>query len=221
MKSQTRTRQTEEPPNTRQRILEAAVEVFAGKGYHDAKVDEIVEASQTSKGAVYFYFPGKQQIFLALVDEFASLLEKRLTAAIAREQSGIRQVNAALQACLETFGHYRQLAKIVLVQAVGLGASFEEKRQAIHDRFAALIKIYLDQGVAEGDIPPLDTEVAAYIWVGAINEMVLRWVYTGQPEPARVLPTLRAMLLRSIGVSDEQIRQLDQETRNQGEGQSA
>ena len=69
---------SEEPRNTRQRILEAAVEVFAGKGYHEARVDEIVDVSKTSKGAVYSYFPSKERIFLALVDEFAGLLEKRL-----------------------------------------------------------------------------------------------------------------------------------------------
>lgn len=195
--------------DTRQRILDAAVEVFARKGYHETRVDEIVEVSRTSKGAVYFYFPGKQQIFLALVDEFAHRLEERLTDAIAREEGGIRQVNAALQACLDTFGRYRKLAKIFLIQAVGLGRAFEEKRLEIHDRFVGLVRSHLDRAVAEGDIPPIDTEVAAYAWMGAINEVVIRWVYTGQPEPERVLPTLRTMLLRSIGVSEARIRQLE------------
>ncbi len=186
--------------NTRQRILEAAIQVFSGKGYHDTKMEDIAAVSQSSKGAVYFYFPGKQHIFLTLVDEFAQLLEERLLQSIAQEPGGIKQVEAALQAVLETFGQYRSLAKIFLVQAVGLGAVFEEKRMEILHRFAGLIKIYLDRAVAEGDIPPLDTEVAAYAWTGAINEVVIRWVHTGQPEPERALPGLRALLLRSIGV---------------------
>ena len=144
------------------------------------------------------------------MDEFARRLEERLTEAIAREESGIRQVNAALQACLETFGRYRKLAKIFLIQAVGLGRAFEEKRLEIHERFVALIKTHLDRAVTEGDIPPIDTEVAARAWMGAINEVVIRWVYTGEPEPERALPTLRTMLLRSIGVSEERIRQLEE-----------
>jgi len=198
-----------ESKSTRQRILDAAVEIFARKGYHETHVDEIVAASKTSKGAVYFYFPGKQQIFLALIDEFARRLEACLTEAIHREKSGIMQVNAALQACLETFGRYRKLAKIFLIQAVGLGRAFEEKRLEIHDRFVRLIQTHLDRAVAEGEIPSIDTEVAAYTWMGAINELIVRWVYTGEPHPERLLPTLRAMLLRSIGVSEERIRKLD------------
>lgn len=196
---------------TRDRILSAAVKVFSNKGYHDTRVDEIVEESDTSKGAVYFHFPSKQRIFLAIVEEFTGLLEKKLLEAIEREPDGVRRVNAALQIGLETFGKYRSIAKIFLVQAIGLGQAFEEKRLEILARFAAVIKSYLDQAVSEGDIPPLDTEVAAYAWIGAINEVVIRWVHTGQPEPERVLPTLRTILLRSIGVSESHIHELEQE----------
>ena len=86
---------------------------------------------------------------------------------------------------------------------------FEEKRLEIHERFATLIESHLNQAVAEGDIPLIDTEVTAYAWMGAIYEVVIRWVYTGEPEPERVVPTLRTILLRSIGVPEERIQILD------------
>ncbi len=184
--------------STRERILSAAITVFSQKGYHTARMDDIVAEAHSSKGAVYFHFPGKEQLFLALIDAFAEKLETRLAEAIAAEQGGMRRVEAALEAGLGVFGEYRQLAKIFLVQAVGLGQRFEEKRRAILDRFARLIQTHLDEAIADGDIPPLDTEIAALVWVGAINELVMRWIQSGQPAPERLLPTLRAMLLRSI-----------------------
>ena len=186
---------------TRERILEAAVKVFATKGYHDTKVDDIVSESKTSKGSFYFYFPSKQDIFLALVDTFAELLESRLHARIDSETSGMARLDLALHVCLETFGQYRGLAKIAFVQATGLGLAFEEKRRAVNDRFIEIIKDNLDEAVAEGSIPALDTEVAACAWMGALNEIILRWVYTGQPDPIRTLPTLRKLLLQSVGVT--------------------
>ncbi|MCS7088422.1 MAG: TetR/AcrR family transcriptional regulator [Thermoflexales bacterium] len=188
---------------TRQRILEAALRVFAAKGYHEARMDDIVAAADASKGAIYFHFPSKERIFLALVDEFAELLESRLERALAEERSGVRRVEAALRVCMELFGRYRQLAKVVLVQAAGLGHVFEQKRLEVHERFIAIIKRELDRAVAEGDIPPIDTEVAALVWMGALNEVVIRWIYSGTPEPERSLPALRALLLRSIGVNVE------------------
>jgi TetR/AcrR family fatty acid metabolism transcriptional regulator len=194
---------------TRERILEAAVNVFASKGYHDTKVDDIVAESQTSKGSFYFYFPSKQEIFLALVDSFADLLESRLHSRIQAETSGVARVDLALRVCLEIFGQYRGLAKIALVQATGLGLAFEEKRRAVNERFIAFIQKNLDEAMVEGGIPALDTEVAACAWMGALNEIVLRWVYTGQPDPVRSLPVLRRMLLQSIGVSDVRIWELE------------
>ena len=197
---------TKDPQSTRSRILDAALDVFSRKGYHDASVDEIVEHSHTSKGSVYFHFPNKQTLFLALVDKFAALLEKRVTESIAHEAAGIARVNAALNATLDTFGQYRPLAKILLIQAVGLGQLFEEKRLEVHDRFANLIKIYLDEAIAQGDIPPVDTEVVAFAWMGAINELVIRWVYTGEPAQPRILTTLRPILLQSVGFDQSQLK---------------
>jgi AcrR family transcriptional regulator len=194
---------------TRQRIINAAINIFATKGYHDTRVDEIVEISETSKGAVYFHFPSKQEIFLGLVDEFANLLENHLKRVISEETGGVNKVNAALQVCLQTFGKYQKLAKIFLIQAVGLGSIFEVRRQEIHNRFVQLVKGHLDEAVRDGDIPAIDTEVAAYAWIGAINEVVIQWVYTGEPSPDRTLPALQTILLRSIGINDQQIQQLN------------
>lgn len=48
---------------SQQQVLDTAVEVSARKGYHDTRVDDIVEASGTAKGAVYFHFPRNQDVF--------------------------------------------------------------------------------------------------------------------------------------------------------------
>jgi AcrR family transcriptional regulator len=195
-----------DPEGTRGRILDAALDVFARKGYHEASVDEIVESSRTSKGSIYFHFPNKQKLFLALVDKFADALERHVNDAIEEEQAGMRRVRAALEAVLKTFARYRPLAKILLVQAVGLGSAFEEKRLEVHQRFAMLIQHYLDQAIEVGDIAPTDTELVAYAWMGAINELVIRWVYTGSPTPDRILLILLPVLLWSVGFEDDERR---------------
>ena len=188
---------------TRSRILEAAVKVFASKGYHDTKVDDIVSESKTSKGSFYFYFPSKQDIFLALSDTFANLLESRLTEAMEKETHGVQQMDAALNASLGLFSQYRGLAKIALVQAVGLGAVFEERRRAINNRLTLIIQSRLERAVENGSIPSLQPEIAARAWVGALNEVVINWIYTGAPPLEESLPALRQFLARSIGVSED------------------
>lgn len=187
------------PETTRERILDAALDVFANKGFHDARLDEIVEESGTSKGSIYFHFPNKERLFLALIDKFVNLLERRVVAAIEQEPVGMGRVRTALVTVISTFGQYRRPAKLLLVQAGGLGKPFEEKRREISERFARLIEIYLKEAIAIGDIAPVDTDVVALAWMGAIEAVIIRWVYMGEPEPARILDALLPVLLHSVG----------------------
>lgn len=185
--------------------MTAAADVFAEKGYYATAVDDIVRASDTSKGSFYHFFPSKQGIFLALVDHMYAVLLRRVEAAIEKEQGALNKVDAALRTVLSEFSRHRRLAKIMLIEAAGLGHAFNDKLFELHKGFAQLIQRHLDRAVAEGSIAPLDTELAAYAWLGAINEVVTRWVYVGQPEPLdAALPELRAMLLRSIGAQEVQ-----------------
>ena len=191
------------PEQTRARILDAALNIFSNKGYHDTRLDEIVDESRTSKGSIYFYFPNKERLFLALVDQFANLLERRITEAIQGETVAMGKVEAALEACLSTFGKYRRQAKVLLVQASGLGNTFEQKKIEINERFAGLICTYLQEAVDQGEIQPIDAEIVAHAWMGAIYNLVIRWVYTGEPEPPRIMETLVPTLLRSVGYVSE------------------
>jgi AcrR family transcriptional regulator len=185
--------------NTRERIMDAALNIFSRKGYYDTRMDEIVEEAATSKGSIYFHFPNKEKLFIALVDQFADLLERRVHEVIA-EKSGMERVNLALITVLETFGKYRRPAKLLLVQAVGLGNVFEKKRLEVTDRFANLIKIYLDEAVSSGDIASMDTHIVSHAWMGAIYNVVIQWVYTGEPTQERILQTLVPLLLKSVEV---------------------
>lgn len=187
---------------TRRRILDAAVDVFSRHGYHQAAVDEIVRSSGTSKGAVYFHFPSKEAIFFAVVDEFARLLERRIDEAIAGQRGAVHRVTAAVEVALETLSRHRKLAKIFLVDAVGLGPPFAQRVVAIHQRFTGLVQRYLDQAVDEGDLEPQDTALAAIVWFGAVNELLLRWVLaedSGPEELQAQIPGLTTLLLRSVG----------------------
>jgi AcrR family transcriptional regulator len=188
---------------TRDRILQAALAVFAEKGYHRAAVDDIVRASGTSKGAVYHHFPSKETLFLALVDDFAARLAQAVAGAIAEAQGALGKVEAALRAGLATFAGHRELARILLLESVTLGAAYQDKRAEVHARFGSLIQGHLDEAVSEGAIPPIDTRIATLAWLGAVNEVVVQWLSATDADLLdRAVPTLTPMLLRSIGARE-------------------
>jgi AcrR family transcriptional regulator len=188
----------------RERILESALNVFARRGYRDAAMDEIASESETSKGGLYFHFPNKQTIFVALLDRMAALLMTRTEAAIAEESDPVRRIDVALDVVVSTFASHRRLSRLFLIDAVGAGRELNDKMLDVHRAFATMIARHIDEAVRQGAIPPLDVHVAAKAWFGAINEVVLTWVLDDDGPPLEdALPTLRALLRRSVGAPAE------------------
>ena len=69
-------------PETKDRILEAALLVFGEKGYHNATMAEIAEAAAVGKGTLYWYFSSKEKLFSGMVEHGLGLLERKLRAII-------------------------------------------------------------------------------------------------------------------------------------------
>ncbi len=183
-----------------ERILDAALSVFSRKGYHLAAVDDIAVASETSKGGVYFHFPTKQALFLALLDRMAALLRTRIEAAVADEADPIAKADIALQVVLQTFASHRTLSRLFFVEALGAGPDLALRMAEIRSSFVDLIRQHLDEAVRQGSIPALDTRAASRVWFGALNEVVTTWVLSEPPGRLEdSYPTVRALLLRGIG----------------------
>jgi len=193
----------------RERILDAAMNVFTRLGFRDAAVDEIAKQADTSKGGLYFHFPTKESLFLELMRTTADKLVARVERAVARESDPIARADVALWTVLTTFAGHRTMARLLLIEGIGAGAAFRQEQEQLHERFIRLIQGHLDDAVSGGIIAPLDTRIAAAAWFGALNEIVMRWLIA--KEPGRLedaYPTLQAVLLRSVGISEARITAL-------------
>lgn len=184
-----------------ERILDAALEVFSSRGYRDASVDDVAAAAATSKGGVYFHFPGKDALFLALLDRSARLLLSKVTESVSSEPDPVAKVDAALLALLRAFASHRRLARLFLVETLGAGPQFHARMVDVHGQFVAFVRRNLDEAVRQGIVQPLDTEIASQAWFGALNQVVTRWVLSDRPDRLEdAYPALRALLLRSVGI---------------------
>jgi TetR/AcrR family fatty acid metabolism transcriptional regulator len=167
---------------TRARILEAARRAFASRGYHGTLMDHVAREAGVSKGAT---------------------LVERVTGAISGAQGGRAKVSAALHAALGVFEENEPLTRLFLLESAGVSPEVERRRWELRAALAGLVQAYLDEAVSDGDIPPQDTALAATAWLGAVSEVVVRWLY----EPAKPLrasvPQLAALLLRSVGFPEE------------------
>ena len=185
----------------RQRILEEAAGVFSRRGYRATSVDDIAEASATSKGGVYFHFPNKEAIFLALLERMAALLHERMERAMVEAVGPAAKLDAALLTMLHTFAAHRTLARLFLIDAMGANREFSVRIPDIQGEFTQLIERQLQAAIAEGALPPVDTEITSVAWFGALLQVVTRWLLVGRPADLdEAYPALRELLLRSVAL---------------------
>ena len=187
--------------STRKRILRAALDVFSRQGYHETRMDDVARRSGTSKGALYFYFKSKEALLEALLERAARLLFRKLDEALQTPApSRQERFSRALYSGLLTIQKHRRLARLMM-KTVHLGPPFDAHLLEIHQAIARRIQQELEDALAEGDLPPVDTATVAHLWVGALYGIIYQWLETGQPHNLTdVYPTVRVTLLRSIGI---------------------
>jgi AcrR family transcriptional regulator len=155
----------------RQALLRAARDVFATKGYHDAKVDDIVARALVAKGTFYLYFPDKRSVFSELVD----LLFQRLGAAILTVDPVAdvdAQVKHNIRAIVATLLDDPALTTILLSFAAGMDPAFVAKIRSFYEGVRTLLSESLAEGQRLGIVAPGDAGLFAIFTIGGLKELL-------------------------------------------------
>lgn len=155
----------------RAQILACARNVFARRGYHAAKIDEIVEAAGVARGTFYLYFDDKRAIFAELVDRFLARLHLSIQR-IDVEGDIEQQVKANARAVISLFLQDRAMTKILLTDAPGLDAEFDRKLLAIYEEMIEYLVQSLEEGQSLGIVAQGDARIFAFLTVGALKELL-------------------------------------------------
>lgn len=156
----------------RQELLLAARDVFAAKGYHDAKVDDIVSQAKVAKGTFYLYFRDKRSVFAELVDG----LFGRLAGAVLRvdtEGDVEAQVEHNIRAIVGVLLEDPALSRLLLSYAGGLDPAFVTKVRSFYDGARTLLRESLAEGQRLGIVAPGDAGLYATFTLGAMKETLL------------------------------------------------
>ncbi len=94
-------------------LLAAAQEVFVAKGYHSAAMDDIAERAGVSKPVLYQHFPGKLELYLALLDTHCDALVARVRGAMAATSDNKDRVSGAMRAYFEFVDHESEAFRLV------------------------------------------------------------------------------------------------------------
>ncbi len=146
--------------------------VYAQKGYHEAKMDDIAAAAKVAKGTLYLYFDDKRAIFSEIIDG----LFTRLSAAIIQvdtEGDVGAQVKHNIRAVIGAISEQPDIMRMLFDQASGVDKEFRQKMESFFRGLKKLLTTSLKDGQKLGLVKRGDARLYASLTVGALREILV------------------------------------------------
>ena len=185
-----------------QRLLAAAREVFAERGFAGASIDDIVSRARVSRTTFYRFFAGKEECMLAVFDDAMSRLMQAFAAAAAAERPEDR-VRLGVSTIVEGLASDPATARVVLVEAVGASPEIEDARRKAGASFARLLEAELRRTPGWIGRPQEEVEVTARATMAAVVESVGDLVHRGRAHRwEKLVEPLTAFVIRALTPSE-------------------
>lgn len=160
-----------------QRILDAAVEIIAQKGFFHSRVSEIAERARVADGTIYLYFKNKDELLMAAIDSAFHGFIGRARRELLQMTDPREKLRKMAFLHLEALGKNRNMA---IVFQTELRHSAKFLAQFSHNllvEYFDLIKDVLREGQEKGVFrPELPVKIAVNCFFGAVDEMVTSWI---------------------------------------------
>jgi AcrR family transcriptional regulator len=159
----------------RRLILDAAVRVFARKGYHTSRVGDIAEEAGVAHGLLYHYFRSKEELLETIFRETWRDVLDAVRAVEETDESARERLAGVAKILLRAWRRDPDLVR-VLVREVTRSSHLQERIDEIGAAFAGLERI-IARGQQEGEFrSDLDARMASYVFYGALEEILTGWV---------------------------------------------
>ncbi len=198
-----RTRARRLPRAVRERqILDAAVEVFAERGFHPASMDEISETAGISKPMIYAYLGSKDELFLTCLRREATRLIDAIGESVDPDLGPDEQLWRGLQQFFAYVHEHRTSWAVLHRQASSQGEPFSQELATFRSRAMGLISTLLARATVDSQAPmtPEQLEPFASALVGACESLIDWWIE--HPEHTADGMAMRVMNLTWMGFGD-------------------
>jgi TetR/AcrR family transcriptional regulator, transcriptional repressor for nem operon len=154
---------------TRQRLIAAASRQFARRSYSMVSLDDILAEAELTKGAMYFHFPSKQALALAIVDELAEMSHAAVTELLARKMSGIETlIDLVCLRAVQDTQHDVARAGVRLLDTLDNTTALPK---TLWQSWIEFVTTLIQKAVSEGDVvdhhdPEDIAKMLLALWVG-------------------------------------------------------
>jgi AcrR family transcriptional regulator len=189
--------------DTRKEIIEASMKLFARRGYHGTSVAQIAEATGLTKGALYWYFKGKEDLFLNVLDCIKENWQETILSRVDAADGVVDKLSELFDATSEMIASNKNPYSMHLfLVSAGAQPEMREFEDAIKEAYGGYIKTLastLRRGQEDGEIrKDIAADSAAVGIVGCLEGIVLQARLYPPPTVAAAVAEMKHYFIRSL-----------------------
>ncbi|HWV39578.1 MAG TPA: TetR/AcrR family transcriptional regulator [Vulgatibacter sp.] len=165
----------------RARIVEAAIRVFADRGFHRATVAEVAREADVADGTIYLYFKNKDDLLACLFEERMAELNALMTAELEKVDGALERVRCFVKTHLRMVRERPALAQVLIVELRQSARLIKAHKATGFASYLDIIGGIIQAGVKDGSIrETVDAKAIRRAIFGALDEVALSWLLGGR-----------------------------------------
>lgn len=187
----------------RERILQAALQVFSREGFHRATIDEVARVARVGKGTIYLYVSSKEALLQEALQYAGNQHLTQVEASVAASRDPVEKLSRMFRADVAFLLNHADAARVLLSERVGIGFGycFHEAVGRLRRRRKALLTAIIREGQQEGRFDPsLPPERVAAAYMGLSSGLLFDVLFDPQPaqDPEELADLFLGIFLEGI-----------------------
>src|SRR5277367_155638 len=188
----------------RERILAAALKLFAHEPYQAVTMDRVAVAAGVAKGTLYLYFPSKDALYLGVLSDGLDTAYRTYMASADPKLPVVERLRRSIAVMVEFYDQRRDFLQFYAMEEPRLAEARNRIIEGSRERGANFFASLIEEGIRQGVFTRVDPHLATITIQGAIRSLLL---YYGPSRPVADLSReLGNMMLRSLGADPSQPR---------------
>jgi TetR/AcrR family fatty acid metabolism transcriptional regulator len=183
----------------RRLILDAAVRVFARRGFHHCRVSDVADEAGVAYGLVYHYFESKEEILNTLFLERWQIMLDAIAEIDSRDLPARNKLYSIAGFIIDSYRHDPDLMKVIIVEVTRAANSFGrlhlDRIREAYTGISEIVESARADGSFKSDIP---SEFAAMCFYGAIEQLLTSWIFEVLPRTDAEFERAKELVVEAI-----------------------
>jgi AcrR family transcriptional regulator len=157
----------------RERIIEAALKLFANESYQAVTMDRVAEAARVAKGTLYLYFQSKEDLYVGILTDGLESMARNYQTSVDPQADVKIRLRRAITLTIEFYSQRRDLLRLMMTEEPRMPEARNRLREEWRDRGVRFFNSLIEEGIQSGAFRTGDSRLATFAIVGSIRSVML------------------------------------------------